>query len=183
MTGAAAQGSDAVAGDERIVVGEIVGPFGHRGEVKVYPHTDFPARIVALAIATIRRPEGTEADYRVIRARLHKAIVVMTLEGVSTMNDAEALRGSRIVVAPSDRATLPLDTFYIDDLVGLQVKTDDGRPLGPILKVLKGPANDVYDLGHLLIPAIRDVVTEIDVRNGLMTIHAIPGLLDHQEIA
>ena len=86
---------------QRVVIGEIVGPFGHKGEVKVYPHTDFPDRLLDLKTALLQSPNGTERQYPVKNARFHKNVVLMQLEGVPTMNDAEVLRGSKIVVSPS----------------------------------------------------------------------------------
>ena len=169
---------------EWVTIGEVVGPFGHKGEIKVYPYTDFPERFTSLKSALLRLPDGVERKYQVRRARQHKNIIVMALYGVMSMDDAEALRGSTFVVPPEERHPLPDDqTFYVDDLVGLRVQTEDGEPLGTIRQVLKSPANDVYDLGHLLIPAIKDVVVRVDLTAGLMVIRPIPGLLDEPETA
>ena len=167
-----------------VTVGEVVGPFGHRGEIKVYPYTDFPERLVDLQVAVLRDPRGgPDRRYPVLRARLHKNIAVMQLEGVSTMDDAEALRGRHLVVPPAERYPLPGGTFYVDDLIGLRVRTEAGREVGTIRQVLKGPANDVYDLGDHLIPAVREVVRRVDLDEGVMVIHPIPGLLDEPEVA
>jgi 16S rRNA processing protein RimM len=168
---------------ERVVIGEIVAPFGHRGEVKVYPHTDVPERLVRMKEVALVGPDGAERRYPIVRSRLHKNVAIMQLEGVADMNAAEALRGFKAVVAREERAPLPKDTFYMDDLAGLQVRTEEGRILGEIVQVLKTPANDVYDLGNLLIPAIKDVVVRVDLEAGTMTIRPIPGLLDEPETA
>jgi 16S rRNA processing protein RimM len=165
------------------VIGEIVGPFGHRGEIKVYPLTDFPGRLLELKSLRLRNKNGQETHWEVRRSRQHKNVIVMQLNDVETMNDAEDLRGLEIVILPEERVELPKDTYFVDDLLGLRVKTDDGRDLGTIKNVLKNPANDVYDLGNLLIPAIKDVVVSVDIQNGVMVIHPIPGLLDEPEVA
>jgi 16S rRNA processing protein RimM len=170
-------------GPDRIVIGEIVGPFGHRGEVKVYPLTDFPDRLLELKTLRLRNKSRQETLWSVRRSRPHKNIVVMALEDVESMTDAEDLRGLEIVILPDERVELPKDTYFVDDLLGLRVRTDDGRDLGMIKNVLKNPANDVYDLGNLLIPAIKDVVVSVDIQNGVMVIHPIPGLLDEPEVA
>lgn len=169
---------------KRVVIGEIVGPFGHKGEVKVYPHTDFPDRLLDLKSVTLRAANGTERQYPVKASRFHKNVILMQLEGVPTMNDADVLRGMEIVVAPEDRVALPdEDVFYVDDLVGMKVVTDEGQELGTIRQVLRYPANDVYEVGNLLIPAIRDVIVGVDLDAGVVTIHPIPGLLDEPEVA
>jgi len=168
---------------DRVAIGEIVGPFGHRGEVKVYPYTDFPERLTGLKTAIVVGENGEEIRFPVRRARPHKNVVVMRLDGVGTMDEAENLRGRRIVVNPEERHPLPDGTFYVDDLVGMRVRTDDGRDLGAIRQVLKGPANDNYDLGYVLIPATREVVLSVNLSEGIVMIHPIPGLLDEPEIA
>jgi 16S rRNA processing protein RimM len=170
------------AGPDRIVIGEIVGPFGHRGEIKVYPLTDFPDRLLELKSIRLRDKSRKETLWSVRRSRAHKNIVVMALEDVESMTDAEDLRGMEMVILPEERIDLPEDTYFVDDLVGLRVRTEDGRDLGTIKNVLKNPANDVYDLGDLLIPAIKEVVVSVDIQAGVMTIHPIPGLLDEPEI-
>ncbi|MBW3623273.1 MAG: ribosome maturation factor RimM [Armatimonadetes bacterium] len=167
-----------------IVIGEIVGPHGHRGEVKIYPRTDFPDRLLDLEEITLRLPDGKDQTYPVQNARWHKNVILMQLGGVLTMNDAEALRGAKIVISREERHELPdEDTFYVDDLVGLRVVTDAGQELGTIRNVLRYPANDVFDLGNnLLIPATEEVVLEVDLDEGVMVIHPIPGLLDEPEV-
>lgn len=177
--------SGAADAPREIVIGEIVGPHGHKGEVKIYPHTDFPDRLLDLETISLRKPDGSEREYTVQNARWHKNVILMQLEGVSSMNDAEAMRGMKIVIDRDERFELPdEDIFYVDDLVGLRVVTDEGAEIGAIRQVLRYPGNDVYDLGsNLLIPAIQDVVVNVDLEEGVMVIHPIPGLLDEPEVA
>lgn len=170
---------------DEVVIAEIVGAHGTKGELKIYPRTDFPDRLLDLEEVSFRMPDGREQSYPVTNSRWHKNVILMQVEGIDTMSDAEGLRGGKIVVSRDDRHALPdEETFYIDDLVGLRVVTEAGEEVGTIRQVLRYPANDVYDLGNgLLIPAVREVVVKVDLDGGVLTLRPIPGLLDEPEVA
>lgn len=160
-----------------IAVGKIVGPFGIRGEVKVVVLTEFPERFdrgrkVALVTETDRRTAKIE------RSRPHAGGVIAKLEGVDTRDDAEALRNAELVIDKSELANLEPGSFYIFDVIGLKVSTDDGRELGEVTEILQGGANDVYVTSTgLCIPALKNVVTKVDLDNRVMVIRPMPGLL------
>lgn len=161
-----------------VSIGEVLSPFGVRGELKVLPLTDSVERLLALQEVRIRMPDQTERTARVERARIHKNALLLKIEGCNSIDEAEAYRGAFLVVALEERAILPPDTFYVDDILGLRVVTDDGREIGTIREVLHGPANDVYDTGQYLIPALKQVVVSVDLANRVMVVHPMPGMLD-----
>lgn len=105
----------------------------------------------------------------------------MRLVGVETIEAAAALRGEYLYVASADAARPPRGEFYLHEIVGLSVETEDGRPLGRIAEVLRTGANDVYvvagPLGEVLVPAIEDVVRRIDPAGGRVVVRPLPGML------
>lgn len=165
--------------DTDILIGKIVAPFGVRGEVKLVAHTDFPERMAAGREITIKTSDGQRKVMRIERSDPNKGGYTVKFPGVDTRNDAEALRGAEVVIDESELAGLPEDAFYVFDLMGLRVVTDDGREQGEITEILQGGANDVYVTSTgLCIPALKWVVVKVDLENKVMTIHPVPGLLD-----
>jgi len=165
--------------DRDILIGKIVAPFGIRGEVKLVPHTDFPERVDAGREVTIKTSDGKRTLTRIERSSPNKGGFTVKLPGVDTRSDAEMLRGADVVIDESELAELPQDAFYVFDLMGLKVVTDDGREQGEITEILQGGANDVYVTSTgLCIPALKDVVAKVDLANKVMIIHPVPGLLD-----
>ncbi len=160
-----------------ILIGKVIGPFGIRGEVKILVLTDFPERFekgreIVLNLDNKRRKAKIE------NSRPHAGVILVKLEGVDTRNDAELLRNAEIVIDRSELAELEEGRFYVFDIIGLKVVTEDGRELGKVNEILQGGANDVYctDTG-LCIPALKDVVIKVDIKNGVMVIRPVPGLL------
>ena len=162
-----------------IVIGKIVAPLGTRGEVKAIVLTDFPERFEAGAELSLRLPTGESKRVKLENERVYKDGLAMKIEGVDARDDAEALRNAEFTIDEAELAALPDDRFYLFDLIGLEVTTDDGRECGKVTEVLQGGANDVYitDTG-LCIPALKTVVAKIDEGEGKMVIHPVPGLLD-----
>ncbi|MFN8475928.1 MAG: ribosome maturation factor RimM [Anaerolineae bacterium] len=165
-----------------LVVGEIVAAHGIQGEVKVLLETSFPDRFKRLKSVLIGPPDGS--DYRSVGlkgSRLHKGSALLKLAGVDDRNAAEALRG-QVVVVPADQA-MPLgeDEYYVHQIEGLTVYTEDGERLGTVDHVIFTGANEVYvvrddDGEELLLPAIADVVQSVDLANERMTVRLLEGL-------
>jgi 16S rRNA processing protein RimM len=107
---------------------------------------------------------------------------LVTLDGIDTREDAEVLAGSLIEAPETDVERDAPDAYFLYELVGLRVELEDGTLLGEITEVMQPGANDVYvvtgESGELLVPAIGDVVQEIDVTGGRIIVRAIPGLLE-----
>lgn len=162
-----------------IVIGKIIAPLGTRGEVKAIVLTDFPERFAAGVELSLRLPKGEVKQVKLESARVHREGLALKIEGVEVRNDAEALRSAEFTIDESELAELPDDRFYVFDLIGIKVVADDGRELGEVTEVLQGGGNDVYITSTgLCIPALKNVVTKIDLGEGRMVIHPVPGLLD-----
>jgi 16S rRNA processing protein RimM len=157
---------------DELIVGELVGPFGIAGEVKLYPLTDFPERLRRYRCLVLALPDGSRREVRVQRARSHKTLWLLKLRDVNTPAEAEALRGARVMVPAHLAEPLPEGHYYLHDVIGLRAVTADGEELGTVTDVLRSPANDVYVAGSLLIPAVKAVVDRIDPAAGLLVVHS-----------
>jgi 16S rRNA processing protein RimM len=162
-------------------VGYISKPHGLQGEVCVYSLTDFPERFARGASLSLSLPDMPRITLHVAESRPFKGGYLVRFMEITTVEAADRLRGGYLQVPIDDRMPLPEDTYYIDDLIGLDVFTDTGRYLGQIEEVILNPANDIYRVGQILIPAVSEFVREIDLAARRVTIHPIPGLLPDED--
>ena len=157
-------------------IGQIVAPFGIRGEVKVRLETDFPNRFADLKEACVRG--GSTACRKSIEGcRLHKGQALVKFAGVESIEHAERLRGSLVQIPRSAAVELPRDSYYRDDLVGLEVVTVAGACIGTVDEVLRYPAQDLLRVGEALIPAVRPIVRSIDLKARRVVVDPPEGLL------
>jgi len=164
----------------RFRVGVIAGTHGLRGEVKVFPTTDEPARFLDLekVILDTGREERT---LKIRSVKFFKKFVILGFEGMDRIEDVEKLKGSELLINREDAIPLEEGEYFIPDLLGLKVVTDDGRELGVIKDVIETGANNVYDVqnedgARILIPAIPQCILEVRLEEGDMTVHLLPGL-------
>ncbi len=169
---------------EWATIGKVVAPFGVRGELKVRSLTDIPDRFATLAAVHL----GPEHSRRLIQSvRPYKGeMVVLKLAGIEDANTAEGLRNFDLTIPLSQLAQLPPDSYYQHDILGLRVRTLGGREIGAIEDIMVTGSNDVYvvkapDGKQILVPAIRDVIKQIDLSRQMMYIDPISGLLDDKE--
>ncbi len=160
----------------RLLIGEITAPHGLHGEVKVFPHTDFPERFEALGDIGVEQAGAPVRVMRITTCRVSGRRIVLALEGIDTIEAAEALRGARLVIPPSWAVELDEDEYYYHQLLGLEVVTTAGESLGRITAIWPTGANDVYETPLALIPAVKEFIREIDLDAGRMTVTARPGL-------
>ncbi len=156
-----------------LVVGRVTAPFGTRGEVRVRPETDFPERFQKLGEVCLELPNGEERVVRVARARITPKGILVKLDGYDDRDAVEGLRRAFVKVKPSMAAPLPEGSYWIHEIIGLRAVTEEGRDLGEVTEVLRSPANDVYVTESAMIPAVREVVREIDLEKGRMIV-ALP---------
>ncbi|MDI3339869.1 MAG: ribosome maturation factor RimM [Sphaerobacter sp.] len=159
----------------RLAVGVITAPQGLRGEVRMSIWTHFPEHIPE--ITTIYLNEE-ETPRRLLAARLHRGIAILRIEGVETRDEAERLRGTVVRISRDQAAPLAEGDYYHYQLLGLTVVDEAGNPLGTVTDIIETGANDVYvvrDEGgrETLIPALRDVVLDIDLERGCMTVRPL----------
>src|SRR5262245_746451 len=131
--------SDPSAGAHWVVIGEIVGLFGVRGQVKLLPLTDFPERFQRTRTIYLGDEHRAVA---VSGAQRHKNIIVLTLAGIDSAEAAETLRGTPVLIPDAELTPLPPDQFYVHDVVGLRVEHVNGQPLGVITAIITSGGND-----------------------------------------
>jgi 16S rRNA processing protein RimM len=170
---------------ELVSVGRVRATHGRRGEVTVTPEARDARRFEMLRRVFVEHPDAPPTQHRVLRAWQHLGSVVLQLEGLVDLDQAEAMVGRRLLVPESEAVKLGPGEYFVHDLIGLQVVCDSGRELGRLEEVLPGPANDVYVVkgpyGELLVPAIGLVVLDVDQRSRRMLVHDLPGMVDPDE--
>lgn len=158
-----------------VAIGRIVRAHSVHGELAVESLAP-PSSLTAGTQVTI-----SGVEYEITQSLPDGRFVRMKLAGVETREQAQALRGGYLQVREDDLATLPEGEYYRFQLIGLAVRSVAGPELGRVTDVLSAPENDIYVVsgpsGEVLIPAVDDVVQEIDLASGVITIEIIPGLL------
>ena len=168
--------------EDMLRVGVISSTHGVRGEVKVFPTTDDPARFEELE--TVLLDTGKEkVELEIAGVKFFKNMVILKFKGYDSINSVERYRGRDVWVTRKQAAPLGEDENFVADLIGLAVVTDGGETLGTMKDVMFTGANDVYvvERGNgkeLLLPAIKDCILDVDLENGVMTVHVLDGLLD-----
>lgn len=172
--------------DNLLKVGEITSPHGVHGEVKVYPTTDDVKRFSKLKECILETKQGLQTLH-VRSVKYQKNLVILGFKEFTTMNEVETLRKCALLVTRENAVKLAKDEYFIADLIGLKVETDiqskEVNLEGELKDVMQTGANDVYvielsDGRELLLPAIKDCVLDVDIENGVMKVHVLPGLLD-----
>ena len=158
------------------LIGEITSSSGLHGEVRVFPHTDFPERFAELDDIGVRQGEEPVRVVKIERRQVASRRIVLKLQGIDTLDDAERLRGAHLVVPRSWAVQLGEDEYYHHQLLGLEVVTTAGESLGHITAIWPTGANDVYETPLALIPAVKEFVREVDLDHGRMVVEARPGL-------
>ena len=161
---------------DAVVVGRVTGPWGLLGDVKVESSTDFPERFSPGSVLLL---DGRPT--RVVRSRSHKGAFVVKLDQVNDRTQAESLRGTILSIRRDETRPLPEGTYYYFQIIDMGVWSEDGEYLGAVTQVLSTGANDVYvvrDAGQkeVLIPALEDVVLEVNPAEGRMVVRLPEGL-------
>lgn len=160
-----------------LTIGRICGPRGAKGEVKVETATDFPHRFSPGQKVFLQGQPCV-----IMAACPWKKGFRLMLEGISGREQAESLRGLPLEVPIQEAMPLEEGEYYYFQVIGLEVWTTAGERLGKVVDILANPANDVYVVRQgprqYLIPAIADVVKEVDLKKGRMVIEVMAGLLE-----
>ena len=152
--------------------GKITNTHGVRGEVRITPWADSAAFLRRFSVFYI-----DEKPVRVTSSRVHKSQLIAKLEGIDDVNDAMALKNRVICIDRAD-VKLPKGRFFVQDLLGLPVRGDDGTELGTLADVLELPQGNVYVVRgerEILIPVVPEFVLNIAPESGL-TVHLIEGM-------
>ncbi len=160
-------------------VGVISSTHGIAGEVKVFPTTDDMNRFKKLKEVILDTGKETQLLH-IQQVRFFKNMVIVKFKEFRSINDVERLRGKSLYVTRKNAVKLQKDEYFIADMIGIQVVSDEGEDLGILQDVMQTGANDVYvvekDGEELLIPAIKDCILSVNVEEGKMEVHLLPGL-------
>ena len=168
--------------EQFLQVGAITSTHGIRGEVKVFPTTDDPARFKKLK-KVILDTGKRQIDMEIQSVRFFKQFVILKFKEFDNINDVEPFRKKCLLVTRDQAVPLEEDEYFIADLIGLRVITDEDKVLGELTDVLETGANDVYQVTdengkEILLPAIKDCILSVDLEKGEMKVHILEGLLD-----
>jgi 16S rRNA processing protein RimM len=153
-----------------LAIGRVTAPFGTKGEVRVKPETDFPERFHSLEEVCLELSDGQQRQCRVRRSRITPKGIILTLAECQNRDQAAALRSAWVKIKPSMAVPLAEGRYWIHQIVGLRVLTEDGEDLGEVTEVISSPANDVYVTPTAMIPALRQVVRRVDLEAGRMIV-------------
>lgn len=166
---------------EYFEVGQIVNTFGVKGFVKVNPFTDDITRFDELKKVYIcKKNEMNEVEIEEVK--YHKNMVLLKIKGIDDMNEAEKLKGLYLKIHRKDAIPLPEGTYFIADLIGLKVYTDDGNLLGKVDDIYNNGSTDIYvvkdELGkQILLPGTKEVLKEINLEQEKIVVHLLKGLV------
>ena len=162
-------------------IGQIVNTFGIKGELKINPFTDDINRLDELkSMFVVKNKELI--PYEIETVRYHKNMVILKLKGINSMNEAEKLKGLYIKIDRKYAKKLPKGTYFIADLIGLEVYDENSNLLGSIDDIYNTGANDIYvvknNLGkQILLPGIPQVIKKVDLENKKIVVHLLNGLI------
>ena len=166
--------------EQFLQVGVISSTHGIRGEVKVFPTTDDPARYKKLKKVLL--DTGKERlELEIQSVKFFKQFVIVKFKGIDNINDIERYKGKSLLVPRENAVPLKKDEYYIGDLIGMEVFTEEGL-FGVLKDVMETGANEVYivdsdEHGEVLIPAIRQCILDVDVEGKRMKIRLMDGLI------
>ena len=162
-------------------IGQIVNTFGIKGMVKVKPFTDDIRRFDELKIVYVEK-NNNQIEYEIEEVKYHKDMVLIKFKGIDKVEQAEMLRNSYLTVSRDSVEKLEEGRYYIVDLLGLEVYTDEQILLGTLEDIFNTGSNDIYVVKdkqgkQILLPAIQDVIKQIDIENKKIIVHLLPGLI------
>ncbi len=168
--------------EDMLRVGVIASTHGVRGEVKVFPTTDDAERFKMLKQVTLDTGKE-QIPLEIEHVKFFKNMVILKFKGYDSINDIEKYKSKDLLIPRGQAVELEEDEYFVADLIGLNVVTDEGEALGTLKDVLETGANDVYIVAHpdgkeLLLPAIGDCILDVDLEESRMTVHIMDGLLD-----
>jgi len=168
--------------DELVTIGQIITNQGNKGEVRIFPLTDFPDRFEFLDRVFLVKDEVTiEKNIETVRIHNGKYIAIKFTD-TNDIGEALELKDYFVKIPRELMVPLEKDEYYIDEIIGFRVKTINGKELGILKSVQDTGGADIFFVKgknkEYMIPASKEIVTEVDEDKKLMIVKPIPGLLD-----
>ncbi len=167
--------------EEYLEIGQIVNTNGLKGNLKVKPLTDDITRFNLLETVYIQLGKKL-VEFKVQDVKYIKNMVLLKLEGINDINEAEKYKNFYIKIKRDDAVELEDDSYFIVDIIGSEVYTDESELLGKVVDVFSTGSNDVYTIKNsegkeILLPAIQDVIKDVDIKNKKIIVHLMEGLI------
>lgn len=164
--------------DKQVIIGKIVAPHGVRGDIRILPLTEKPEQFLKLNYLLLDNGQ----QLRIVNVRFHKKMILASAEEITSMNEAELLRGKNVSIFSEDLPPLEEGRFYVSDLLGLKVSLEDGKELGRLKDIISTGNNDVYVIEvpggkDILLPALKIYVKKIDLNEKLIVV-SLPQWVD-----
>lgn len=166
---------------ESILIGNVANIHGIKGEIKIYPYTDDILNLTNLK--SIYFDKELKEKYKIKRARVHKNMLVIKLEGINDANEALELKTKDVYIPRNALKELDDNTYYIEDLLFSDiVEEESGNVIGKLTYVFNTGANDVYevereDKSKIYLPAISDVIKKVDIKSKKIYVKFMEGLI------
>ncbi len=164
--------------DKQVIIGKIVAPHGVRGDIRILPLTEKPEQFLKLNYLLLDNGQ----QLRIVNVRFHKKMILASAEEITSMNEAELLRGKNVSIFSEDLPPLEEGRFYVSDLLGLKVSLEHGKELGRLKDIISTGNNDVYVIEvpgdkDILLPALKIYVKKIDLNEKLIVV-SLPQWVD-----
>lgn len=162
---------------EKIRLGRVTNAVGLKGELKVYPYTDYKEKFEEIDYVLM-----DDLRYAIENVRYMKAMVVLKLTGIDDRTSAESYKEKDLFLFRTDAPPLPEDTYYVKDLIGLRVVDEEGNTVGRLSDVIINSAQDIYMVEphgggkSFPVPAVEEFIKEVDIEKGMLCIRLIEGL-------
>lgn len=167
--------------EQLMEIGQIVNTYGIKGFLKVVPYTDDITRFEDLKSIYVETKNSLRT-FIIEEVKYSKNLVLLKLKGIDDINAATIYKNCYLKIDRKDAVDLPENSYFIIDLIGITVFSDNNEELGNIVDVYSTGANDIYvvknELGkQVLLPAIGEVIKNVDIKNKKMIVHLIEGLV------
>ena len=167
--------------EEYLEIGQIVNTNGLKGTLKVKPLTDDITRFEELETIYIEKAKEL-IEFKIQEVKYSKNMVLLKLEGIESIDEAEKYKNFYIKINRKDAVELEEDSYFIVDIIGCEVYTDNEELLGKVIDVFQTGSNDVYTVKNsegkeILLPAIEEVVKDINIDNKKIIVHLLDGLI------
>jgi 16S rRNA processing protein RimM len=171
--------------DNLLLVGKVIGPHGLGGLLRIWSYAESERTFLNSGKVFLGLASGEPHEYRVLSVVPHKNAFLMRLEGLSTLNAAESYRNAAILIEKTGLEREGEGEYFWHELIGLEVYVTTGEFIGTVKRIFATGSNDIYVVQkgkkEILIPAIHDVVQEVDLAGKRMIISEMEGLLDLNE--
>jgi len=165
-----------------IAVGRITRSIGLKGELNVALLTDVPERFENLESVWVGTDETQTVEHSVASVRVGRSSVVLKLKNIDSRSAADEQRGRLVFVAEKEAIVPKKGSYFIHDVVGMKVLTEEGEEVGTVQEVMQMPANDVWVVvaggKEVLIPATKEVIKSVDLEHRAVRIRPLEGLLE-----